>query len=493
MSSNRPLTPEKVREQMEWMNKPEERKRAQEAQDALGALNESTRPLSASSSAAFEAKEQEEQKVNDKAMADLIKEDLTKGIPSELKTKDTANAHTIKNKVNYISHGNHIIKSNLPRPEQGPGACLATLHPQVTESVLSPYLGYGRDHTSLSTSCVTLYTQTEKTRQRRAFLAYIRAMLHDHYYAVSRILDSYPKFLLAKPKNYDMTEIQSHYTWLRYLPKDESVFSMAQKLQLIDVVRAIFPHYLKELQDAQNREDKPRITELENAWVMQVSTIEKQKALQEKYTDELILPVIKALAADTTIQVDWAQNSETGLFEATIKNASEATLTALETLRDKLFKPKSLKKCIDVDQLLIAVYNAYDTKFDTFQNWAERDAYAVLVIGLIQSLADPRLGKIFSQGLSEVVNNNKQISDRAQLLKLADGRPYYRSREDSARGLGFTFLCSIFGWGATGGVGAGRWRSRDVEKLCQAKATECVELTQRVQQHCRQTATQRSA
>lgn len=166
---------------------------------------------------------------------------------------------------------------------------------------------------------------------------------------------------------------------------------MVQKLQL-DVVRVMFPHYLKELQDAHTREDKPNITELENAWVMRVSTEEEQKALQEKYIQDYLLAPIKALTADATIQVSWQHNPETMYHEAKIDNASADTLKTLEKLREELFKPKAIKDCIDVNQLLIAAYHAAHDNFNTFQNNAQRDAYAVLVIDLIQSL-NPRLGK----------------------------------------------------------------------------------------------------
>lgn len=67
------------------MNNPEERKLGE---DAFRALNEGRRPLSAGSSAAFEEQARKEQKVDDKAIADLIAKDVAEGpFPASTKGK----------------------------------------------------------------------------------------------------------------------------------------------------------------------------------------------------------------------------------------------------------------------------------------------------------------------------------------------------------------------------------------------------------------------
>lgn len=477
---DRPLTQEEIRAQMDFMNDPQERKLAQ---DVHTALNEGTRPVSASSSAAFEAKEREEKKANDKTIASLGTEGVAKGPSPELNAKQTPVYTYPKTTISRILHNNSIIKLDDSRLKQRPQPKLTNLSAQVTESMVSPYLS-DCELARLSTSCATLYSQTHLTLKFRKFA---KAMLDQDLSTLSNMLSTHPMLLFAKLQDFGITKIQSHYTWLQYLTKNQSFFSAAQLLQLVDVVRVMLPYYLNELQDAQKRKDEPNIIQLENAWIMRVPTIEEQKALRKKYTNEYILPVITALLADTTIQVVCIKNPDIGFYEARIDNASEATLIAFNALREALFEPKALEHCIDVNQLLIAAYNAYDDKLGSFQNqdFEQRKAYAILVIGLIQSLVDPRLGRAFCQSLSNVVEGVEQIEERAQSLKLEDGQSFYRSSPNLASGLGFTFLCSVAGFEGRVGLQRGASARVDgevVEKYVAQETIKCAKLTQRVQQ-----------
>jgi hypothetical protein len=314
---------------------------------------------------------------------------------------------------------------------------------------------------NLSMSCVTLYRQTEMARQKRALEQLLQAMF-DHYpLKVSSILKSYPELLSAKPEAHNITEIESQFTWLRYLTAGESVFSMAQKLLLVDMLKIMLPHYLKQLDDAQRAPDaKHHVLELQKQWILpgapttaleEKKREETQKVLQEKYTRDYLSAPLAALAADTTIRVSWVENPETKHHEAQIEHISPATVKALEDLRTKLFEPKAIQDCIDIYQLLIAAYHAYDSNFDRLQDWHRRDACAILMIGFILSLVNPSLGKIYCEDFYGVVYDNKKISPRAESLVLIDRRPFYRATRDSHVGHGFNFLCSIVGAAWPGG------------------------------------------
>lgn len=184
------------------------------------------------------AQEQKEQKANDEVIAALIAEDVEKGPLLEPNTKkDAANIHKINTKAT-LSHSNNIIQAGAVRATQPREARLANIAPQVSGFILSNYLE-NKDIVRLSTSCVTLYKQTEEDRRKQALQQLLQAMLHDEQLIVSGIINSYPKFLLAKPEDYGISEIESQFTWLRYLTAGETVFSMAQKLRLVDIVNIL--------------------------------------------------------------------------------------------------------------------------------------------------------------------------------------------------------------------------------------------------------------
>jgi hypothetical protein len=148
-----------------------------------------------------------------------------------------------------------------------------------------------------------------------------------------------------------------------------------------------------------------------------------------------------------------------------------ATDDALSQFRDMLLPEHAvnLDNYFDIELLLYAAYKLYDDRFDDFQNWKQRDAFCIGVIGFIQSLVTPETAKIFCEGLYYVVEENRKISDRATALKLLGGEFFYRSPLDSRVGLGFDFICGFGGaWrGAARVAGGGR-----LEKLCRAKATK---------------------
>ncbi len=428
-------------------------------------------------------RKQEETSANEKVIFHVATEGVEEPKSNILEeTKSVQSTNKIY-KVNNLPYSKSIINSNDPRLKKTSKPEIKNLPFQVIESAIGSYL-QPKDICKVSTSCVTLYAKTSTILEKnaeRAFSKYLQAIVFNSPLMISPILDAYPHFLLEKPKDHGITEIECQHTWLRIKPGDKTTFGMAQELRHIDAMKAMFPHYEKKLNDARAREDKSAITALENAWTMRLPTEDEQKALRKKYTDELIMPVITALAADTTLQTSWVTNPETGLGETKIDHASDATLNALKKLKEKLFEPKTLEDCIDVNQFLIALYEAYDTHFNTFQNWHQQDAYAVLCIGVGQSIVGHDLGERFCQGFYNTVYRYEEIGKRAKTLVLPDGRSFYREQPDSL-GLGSSFLCSIYGGRPLGRTAAAMGEKRAIGRLCQANAAECIELTQRVHQ-----------
>lgn len=118
---------------------------------------------------------------------------------------------------------------------------------------------------------------------------------------------------------------------------------------------------------------------------------------------------------------------------------SEATENALINFREMLLPKQAivLNKYFDIDQILIAAYQAYDQAYNDskWENWAHSSVFCIKVIGFIQSLGSPELARMFIQGLYIVVANiNQKMSHRAVSLKL------YRIEDFYKLGLGSEFF-----------------------------------------------------
>ncbi len=378
----------------------------------------------------------------------------------------------------------------------------------------------------LSTLPFTLHGKTPK-KDKKKFLEFLEAIvfnlddnldpdIFNHSSNIFSILESNPEFFFEKPKNYGITKIVCPFTQRVFLPGDETAFSMAQKLGHTSVLFDMWRYYRKQLKDAQERNDQPAIsiTEMKNAWIMRARNKEEQEALREKYKTELILPVINALKVDTDINVEWkidptkkykkeswvlvpeyknvngmlfyreAQDGEYKYEEATIKNAKDTTLAALKKLQDELFKPTRVDECIDVYQFLLALYEF--NRFDTFPKSEQRDAYAICVVGLGQSLSDCFLGRSFCKSIYNEYYGEPVVCSSvwSKVFKLQDGRSFYRERPDDLSGAGVSFVCSYTG------RAEGDWRFNlcggnvvpaFIERHSNSKATMCDYWTRELQ------------
>ncbi len=246
------------------------------------------------------------------------------------------------------------------------------------------------DTISVSTSCITFYSQTKKTCQKRALEKLLQALFDHHPLQAQCILTSYPNFLFEKLSLYKITEIRG------YLTSDESVFTMMQKLLRFEmVVKIMCPFFLEKLNNAKTLEDK---SQLEKHWIIpslvtQFRNEEEQHKLQEIYITNYLLDIIYTLIADQTIKIYWKVDpAET----VEIDKASQTTLQAVDTLKRKLAEPKAIHDSIDLVQLLIAAYRALDRYENNFLNLDQRDAYVIYVINFLKNLVEPELRNILN-------------------------------------------------------------------------------------------------
>lgn len=182
------------------------------------------------------------------------------------------------------------------------------------------------------------------------------------------------------------------------------------------------------------------------------------------------MDLIRTIAADRGADVAWVENKEDHTWRAALW-ASDKTRQLLDSLVEMLLSEEAVAiDYIDIKQLLIAAYKAYDQYFSVnydpavhFRTVGQRDTYAICVLGLITSLLVPEDGKKWCKGIYFVVNNIQpsRPNPNAEACQLDDGRSLYRPTRDSRSGSGFQFLVNIYG-AAPGGPSWSDWR----EALC---------------------------
>lgn len=121
-----------------------------------------------------------------------------------------------------------FIKHDDPRLRMQSQDKIAMANQEVMKAMLFPYLtpsDFGR----LSTSSVTLYAQTAETR---LFQKLLSSIVHGDESMAAQILDSHPKLLSAKPKDYGIStiKVKSHCTSsFQNIPKDKSLSEIANE------------------------------------------------------------------------------------------------------------------------------------------------------------------------------------------------------------------------------------------------------------------------
>jgi hypothetical protein len=265
--------------------------------------------------------------------------------------------------------------------------------------------------------------------QSRLTLLLCQAVIDDDIATTELILDFDPRLLMIEPASEEVTEIESKLTWRKFLT--EKPFIMAQKLNRFEMTKTILPYFERLENACKTESEKLNVTKQRVLPALLDEKEQKQQdeKLQQLYFKDYIEPLINMIVVDP-------------YADGQINHATE---TALETFK-KLLLPdnaQSLDNAINIEQLLFAAYKAYDRYFNTFQNWAQRDIYAIKVIGFIQSLISPELAKAYCEGLYHVMVNGRQIGPRGHALILEGEIPFYHTDRVSQSGLGFNYLASL--------------------------------------------------
>lgn len=254
-----------------------------------------------------------------------------------------------------------------------------------------------------------------------------QAIIDDDRQTVKNILEINPKLLLLEPHN---LVIESQYTWQKFIA--ENALTMAVKRKQINMIELLLPYYAR-IED-QHAAQKAKQASL-SAWAY----YDIKKYAEGK--EEIVVPVDYATYAQSLIDV-----FRTGIVEGKLSERCEDTLSLLF---NTILLPKTAVKLdnyIDVELLLIAIYQAYQDilQHNKTLNFLTMECYAsfcIRVIGLVQSALSPETAKIFCEGVRLV----KDRKIEAITLKLLTREAFYRSSRDSRSGLGFEYLCNETG------------------------------------------------
>lgn len=310
---------------------------------------------------------------------------------------------------------------------------------------------------------------------------FMQAMIDDDIPTITALLDHYPWLLLQEaPKG---LMIESKLTWQRFDVEGENALSITAKLKKICMLDKLQP-YIKKL-------DQTDLAKAANA-LSQWSTYEIH---QVDGRDEIVIPQHITDCAQYLIDQLIVEPFPNMLPNGNpdILHLSDKSEFAINCLFDQLLCPKTAVKLdnhIDIELLLLAVYKAYVDNFSRFQNLEQRDAFCIRVIGLIQSVLTPETAKMFCESIhnvAESIGPNRAItevliSDLAMQHKLKGGESFYHSSRGSQRGVGYEFLCGVFGLRAVAGGAVGRLAMRDgLKKLYRAKTDTFWKITQQLQ------------
>ncbi len=280
-----------------------------------------------------------------------------------------------------------------------------------------------------------------------------QAIVDDDRDTVKAMLDKKPELLLLQPE----VIVTSEYTGQRF-GVDGNFLGLACLRKQIKMVKIILPYFEKLQTDEEQNEE---IAAIKNAGMAQWLNYPTNA------NGEIQVPADYQAIIDDLIKVFKSEPIAVGTTD--FRTLSANIETAMETLYNRLipdFKEEDISKrhvftkqnYLDVELLLYAAYKAYETHFSSFKTWEKRSAYSIRVIGILQNFLSPETAKIFCEGLYDVVEENKAISERAAGLKLKDGTSFYSGSDFALRaGLGFEFLTSTTPWPASG-VGVNpRW------------------------------------
>lgn len=279
---------------------------------------------------------------------------------------------------------------------------------------------------------------------KKLMAKFLQAVVDDDRDTVTAILDVNPELVFIDPS--PNLIIESQLTWQKFYA--ENSLQMAIKCKQIEMIKILLLYYDKLEQTEEVINTKIRAL---SAW----EAYEIQKNAEGE--DEIVIPPEYASLSQSLIDAFKEETFPNGIpgNDGTAMNVAlgEKTELALSSLLDILV-PKSavmLDEHIDIELLLLAILKAYRDNFTSFNyNWNRLDAFSIRVIGLIQSALPAEAGKLWCEGLADVVaaielKQEKQISARAVSRRLITGESLYRSSRAARVGIGFYFLCGVFG------------------------------------------------
>lgn len=289
---------------------------------------------------------------------------------------------------------------------------------------------------------------------------FLQAVVDDERATVAAMLYTNPDLAFIDPP--PNLIIESKWTWQKFYA--ENALQMAVKRQQIDMIEVLLPYY-----------DELEQTEyIINTKIQALSAWKVNEIQKDAYgNDEVIIPPEYAYLAQSLVNTFQSETFPNGIPDqnGTAVNValSEQTELALSSLLNILVPKQAVKldEHVDVELLLYAIFAAYRRNFNTFDcDWNRLNAICVRVMGLIQSALPPETGKIWCEGLYNVIDviehrQEKQICVCALSHKLKSGQVLYRRSRDARFGCGFDFVCGDRGnndlWGPNGSLCANPW------------------------------------
>lgn len=321
---------------------------------------------------------------------------------------------------------NHPNNLDLKHVEQD--SALPNLPVEVLQSIAgcldSQSLG------RLSQSSYGFYTRTKEQRNQAALVSFLKAVLNDDRETAERMLESRPDLLLMTPPK-GMTV--KTLAWQIFYA--EAAPLMAAKRGQIEMLKIMRPHFDRLAKEEANK----MLAVVGEAWAYQY-----QKNAQG--IDEIMIPEEYTYYANALVDAFIAQPIQ---HNANLSASAQSAFLAFFNI----LLPKGavhLDDYVNPGVFLLALLNMYCDRFDDFQDWDQRDSFCIRLIGLAQSVLSVEDAKIFCEGLYRVVCESVDVSARARELKLSNNQTSFfpaggRPNVDSSTGLGFQFLCSLYG------------------------------------------------
>lgn len=292
---------------------------------------------------------------------------------------------------------------------------------------------------SLAGTCKTLHRFFQNPACSTAVMRGVyQVVIDDDRELLGRILHARPRLLLMKPPR-DCV-IESQLTWQRFLLGDD-ILTVAVKRKQLEMIKLLLSYYN------------------EFAWMGNFKKVNAEALAKWSsfgmQNNQIVIPEVYSNRINKLIDVFVHESFHSD-------DLSQGTYVELELLFKFILPvdPVKLDNYIDVELLLFAAFQAYKDNFDSFYNWAQRDAFCIYVIGLIQSVLIPEVAKLYCESMNDLSNAIKndlefKISSRAAQHLLKKEQGFYHTSRDAKIGLGYQFSCGIYGYAAALGIGTG--------------------------------------